>query len=108
MWNVSWNNRFLNQYFIDYSFISFAEWDPKQKRMVVNLPNGSTRTLGIEQEAHKRYFFGVCPVTSKIGNLKTCAGCKVVGYIGKEEQKEETALWEAPLVSSWASLFSAS
>ena len=57
--------------------------------MVVNLPNGSTRTLGIEQEAHKRYFFGVCPVTSKIGNLKTCAGCKVVGYIGKEEQKED-------------------
>ena len=28
----------------------------------------------------------MCAVTSKIGNVKLCAGCKVVGYIGKEEQ----------------------
>ena len=33
-----------------------------------------------------RYWFGMCAVTSKIGNVKLCAGCKVVGYIGKEEQ----------------------
>ena len=28
----------------------------------------------------------MCAVTSKIGNVKLCAGCKVVGYNGKEEQ----------------------
>ena len=37
-----------------------------------------------------RYFFGMCAVTSKIGSVKLCAGCKVVGYIGKEEQVKES------------------
>ncbi len=31
----------------------------------------------------------MCPVSSKIGNVKLCAGCKVIGYIGKDEQKED-------------------
>ena len=60
-------------------------WD-KPKRLVVTLPNGTTKTVGISQGAQKRYWFGVCPVSSKIGNLKMCGGCKMVGYVGKEEQ----------------------
>jgi hypothetical protein len=56
---------------------------------VVHLPNGGTKTLSISQEPGKRYWFSMCSVTSKIGNIKLCAGCKVVGYIGKEEQKED-------------------
>jgi len=63
-------------------------WD-KPKRLVVTLPNGTTKTVGISQGAQKRYWFGVCPVSSKIGNLKMCGGCKMVGYVGKEEQKED-------------------
>ena len=72
-----------------HSFIGRAEqdsgWD-KPRRLVVTLPNGSTKTIGISQGTQKRYWFGVCPVSSKIGNLKMCGGCKVVGYVGKEEQ----------------------
>jgi hypothetical protein len=53
---------------------------------VVTLPDGKTKTIGISQGTQKRYWFGVCPVSSKIGNLKMCGGCKMVGYVGKEEQ----------------------
>ena len=60
-------------------------WD-KACKLVVNLPNGSTKTIGISQGTQKRYWFGICPISSKIGNLKMCGGCKVVGYVGKEEQ----------------------
>ena len=60
-------------------------WD-KPSRLVVTLPNGSTKTIGISQGTQKRYWFGICPVSFKIGNLKLCSGCKVVGYVGKEEQ----------------------
>jgi len=63
-------------------------WD-KPRRLVVTLPNGSTKTIGISQGTQKRYWFGVCPVSSKIGNLKMCGGCKVVGYVGKEEQTQD-------------------
>ena len=55
---------------------------------MLSLPDGKTKTISISQEPQKRYWFGVCPVSSKIGNLKMCGGCKTVGYIGKEEQKE--------------------
>ena len=57
--------------------------------LVVTLPNGSTRTLSVSQKPERRYWFNMCAVTSKIGGVKLCAGCKVVGYIGKEEQKED-------------------
>ena len=60
-------------------------WD-QTKRLVVTLPNGTTKTVGISQGAQKRYWFGVCPISSKIGNLKMCSGCKMVGYVGREEQ----------------------
>ena len=56
------------------------------KRLVVTLPNGTTKTVGISQGAQKRYWFGICPISSKIGNLKMCSCCKIVGYVGKEEQ----------------------
>ena len=59
--------------------------------MVVSLPDGKTKTIAISQDTAggKRYWFGICPVSSKIGNLKMCGGCKMVGYVGKEEQKED-------------------
>lgn len=57
--------------------------------MVVTLPDGKTRTIGISQDPEKRYWFGVCPVSNKIGNLKLCSGCRTVGYVGKEEQRED-------------------
>ena len=56
--------------------------------MVVCLPDGKTKTIAISQDIQKRYWFGICPVSSKIGNLKMCGGCKMVGYVGREEQKE--------------------
>ena len=55
---------------------------------MLSLPDGKTKTVSISQEPQQRYWFGICPVSSKIGNLKMCGGCKTVGYIGKEEQKE--------------------
>ena len=57
--------------------------------MVLSLPDGKTKTVGITQDVTRRYWFGICPVSSKIGNLKMCGGCKWVGYVGKEEQKEQ-------------------
>ena len=56
--------------------------------MVLSLPDGKTKTVAISQAVSKRYWFGICPVSSKIGNLKMCGGCQWVGYVGKEEQKE--------------------
>lgn len=61
----------------------------KSKKMVVSLPDGKTRTIGISQEFECRYWFSICPVSHKIGNLKMCGGCKQVGYLGKDEQKED-------------------
>ena len=60
-------------------------WD-KPRRLVVTLPNGTTKTIGISQGSAKRYWFGICPISFKIGNLKMCGGCQIVGYVGKEEQ----------------------
>ncbi|CAB4069126.1 unnamed protein product [Lepeophtheirus salmonis] len=57
--------------------------------MVVDLPNGKTTTIAMSQEPQKRYWFGMCPISSTLGNMKWCSGCKIVGYIGKEEQKED-------------------
>ncbi len=76
------------------------------------MPNGSTRTLSIQQSPQRRYWFAMCPISckvrcakesskifamhskfnfpsSQIGDVKLCAGCKAVGYIGKDEQKED-------------------
>merc|ERR1719431_1384947 len=39
-----------------------------------------------------RSWFGFCPISMKIGSLKMCGGCKLVGYFGKEDQKED---WSA-------------
>ncbi|QQP39220.1 Putative LOC101449370, partial [Caligus rogercresseyi] len=61
----------------------------KMKRMVVDLPNGKTTTIAMSQEPVKRYWFGMCPISSILGNMKLCSGCRVVGYIGQEEQKED-------------------
>ena len=56
--------------------------------MVLSLPDGKTKTIALSQDVARRYWFGICPVSSKLGNLKMCGGCKWVGYVGKEEQKE--------------------
>ena len=56
--------------------------------MVLSLPDGKTKTVAISQDVSRRYWSGICPVSSKVGNLKMCGGCKWVGYVGKEEQKE--------------------
>merc|ERR1712209_385893 len=63
-------------------------WD-KPRRLVVTLPNGTTKTIGISQGSSKRYWFGICHISFKIGNLKMCGGCQVVGYVGKEEQTQD-------------------
>lgn len=57
--------------------------------LVVHLSNGETRTLDISQAAEKRYWFSMCPMTSKMGKLLLCGGCRTVGYIGKDEQKQD-------------------
>jgi hypothetical protein len=37
-----------------------------------------------------RFFFGLCPVSLKIGDdLKVCSGCRSIGYAGREEQKTD-------------------
>ena len=69
----------LTKLTINRSYILPLEWN-HTKPMVVHLPNGSTRTLSISQDPVKRYWFGMCPVTSKTGELKMCAGCRTVGY----------------------------
>ena len=68
-------------------FLLYLAWT-KSHRMVLSLPDGKTKTVAISQAVSKRYWFGICPVSSKIGNLKMCGGCQWVGYVGKEEQKE--------------------
>merc|ERR1711963_1083983 len=59
-----------------------SEWD-KVQDMVVTLPNDQTKTIRISAETQKRSWFGLCPVSLKIGSLKMCGGCKMVGYFGK-------------------------
>ena len=65
-----------------------SDWD-KVQDMVVTLPNDTTQTIRISAEPQKRSWFGLCPVSMKIGNLKMCGGCKMVGYFSKEEQKAD-------------------
>ena len=65
-----------------------SEWD-KVQDMVVTLPNDQTKTIRISAETQKRSWFGLCPVSLKIGSLKMCGGCKMVGYFGKDEQKAD-------------------
>ena len=63
-----------------------SEWDRVQD-MVVTLPNDQTKTIRISSETQKRSWFGLCPNSLKIGSLKMCGGCKMVGYFSKEDQK---------------------
>ena len=65
-----------------------SEWDRVQD-MVVTLPNDQTKTIRISAETQKRSWFGLCPNSLKIGSLKMCGGCKMVGYFGKDEQKAD-------------------
>jgi len=62
-------------------------WD-KPKKLVVTLPNGTTKTVGISQGAQKRYWFGICPISNKIGNLKMCGGCKWLVMLEKRNKKK--------------------
>ena len=65
-----------------------SEWD-KVQDLVVTLPNDSTKTIRISSEPQKRSWFGLCPNSMKIGSLKMCGGCKMVGYFGKDDQKAD-------------------
>jgi len=65
-----------------------SEWDRVQD-MVVTLPNDQTKTIRISAETQKRSWFGLCPNSLKIGSLKMCGGCKMVGYFGKDDQKAD-------------------
>ena len=65
-----------------------SDWD-KVQDMVVTLPNDSTQTIRITAEPQKRSWFGLCPNSMKIGSLKMCGGCKMVGYFGKDDQKAD-------------------
>jgi len=65
-----------------------SNWD-KVQDLVVTLPNDTTQTIRISAEPQRRSWFGLCPVSMKIGSLKMCGGCKLVGYFGKEEQKKD-------------------
>jgi len=65
-----------------------SNWE-KVEDLVVTLPNDNTKTIRISSEPQKRSWFGFCPVSMKIGSLKMCGGCKLVGYFGKEEQKKD-------------------
>ncbi len=56
---------------------------------MVHLPNGSTRTISIGQQPERRYWFSMCPITSKLGATKLCSGCRSVGYLGRDEQKQD-------------------
>jgi len=67
-----------------------SQWD-KVQDMVVTLPNQTTQTIRISAEPQRRSWFGFCPISMKIGSLKMCGGCKLVGYFGKEDQKEDWA-----------------
>ena len=65
-----------------------SDWD-KVQDMVVTLPNDTTQTIRITAEPQKRSWFGLCPNSMKIGSLKMCGGCKMVGYFGKDDQKAD-------------------
>ncbi|XP_023331908.1 uncharacterized protein LOC111704027 [Eurytemora carolleeae] len=65
-----------------------SNWE-KVQDLVVTLPNDSTQTIRISAEPQRRSWFGFCPVSMKIGSLKMCGGCKMVGYFGKDEQKKD-------------------
>jgi len=65
-----------------------SDWD-KVQDMVVTLPNDTTQTIRISAEPQRRSWFGLCPISLKIGSLKMCGGCRLVGYFGKEDQKAD-------------------
>lgn len=65
-----------------------SEWN-KVTDLVVSLPNGKTQTIRMAQEVQRRSWFGLCPISYKIGSLKMCGGCKLIGYFGKDEQKAD-------------------
>merc|ERR1712013_193803 len=65
-----------------------SDWD-KIQDLVITLPNDTTQTIRISAEPQRRSWFGFCPISMKIGSLKMCGGCKLVGYFGKEDQKED-------------------
>jgi len=67
-----------------------SDWD-KVQDMIVTLPDETTSTIRISAETQKRSWFGFCPVSMKIGSLKMCGGCKLVGYFSKEDQKADWA-----------------
>ena len=72
-----------------------SDWD-KVQDMVVTLPNDTTQTIRISAEPQKRSWFGLCPNSMKIGSLKMCGGCKMVGYFGKDDQKADWAEHKVP------------
>jgi len=65
-----------------------SQWD-KVQDLVVTLPNEKTQTVRITSEPQRRSWFGLCPISFKIGSLKMCSGCKLVGYFGKDDQKAD-------------------
>merc|ERR1712047_139868 len=65
-----------------------SNWD-KVQDMIVTLPDDTTQTIRITAEPQKRSWFGLCPNSMKIGSLKMCGGCKMVGYFGKDDQKAD-------------------
>jgi len=67
-----------------------SQWD-KVQDMIVTLPDDSTSTIRISAEPQRRSWFGFCPISMKIGSLKMCGGCKLVGYFGKDDQKADWA-----------------
>ena len=54
-----------------------SNWD-KVQDMIVTLPDDTTSTIRITAEPQRRSWFGLCPVSMKIGSLKMCGGCKLV------------------------------
>merc|ERR1712038_1836522 len=65
-----------------------SNWD-KVQDMIVTLPDDTTSTIRISAEPQRRSWFGFCPISMKIGSLKMCGGCKLVGYFSKEDQKAD-------------------
>ena len=49
----------------------------------------ATFNKNFSASSFSRSWFGFCPVSMKIGSLKMCGGCKLVGYFGKEDQKKD-------------------
>merc|ERR1712088_1095653 len=65
-----------------------SNWD-KVQDMIVTLPDDTTSTIRITAEPQRRSWFGLCPVSMKIGSLEMCGGCKLVGYFSREDQKAD-------------------